>query len=416
MQEAVVIAGSGQAGYQIAASLRAEGYDGPIALIGEEFHPPYQRPPLPKAFVLGKQDQTRLLLRPEAYYADHRIELLAGEKVVAIERTTRIVRLKSGRRMSYGKLVLALGARNRRLPVPGAALEGVCYLRTLGEAVELKQRLEQTSQVVVIGGGFVGLEVAASARALGKPVAVVEALPRLMARAVGSLISEFVRAAHAAHGTEILLNVQVREIRGEGGKAREVVLSDGRVIAADLVVIGVGIVPRTELADEAGLPVDNGIVADEFLRTADEHIFAIGDCAQYPSAFSGSRVRLESVQNAVDQGVAVARTLAGKPAAYSAVPWFWSDQFDIRLQMAGLPEGHDQQVVRGDPATGKFSVFHFRNGKLCSVDSINRPGDHLAARKLLGANRLQDGKGPLNGNTGLTPHQASDESVDLKNI
>jgi 3-phenylpropionate/trans-cinnamate dioxygenase ferredoxin reductase subunit len=312
--------------------------------------------------------------------------------------------LKSGRRLSYGQLVLALGARNRRLPIPGAELEGVCYLRTLAEAVELKQRLEQTRQVVVIGGGFVGLEVAASARTLGKPVTVVEALPRLMARAVGSLISEFVRAAHAARGVEILLNVQVREIRGESGKASEVVLSDGRVIAADLVVVGVGVIPRTELAREAGLPVDNGIVADEFLRTADDHIFAIGDCAQYPSIFSGSRVRLESVQNAVDQGVCVARTIAGKPAPYRAVPWFWSDQFEIRLQMAGLPEGHDQQVVRGDPATGKFSVFHFRAGKLCSVDSVNRPADHQAARKL------------FNSGTSLTPLQASDETVDLKTI
>jgi 3-phenylpropionate/trans-cinnamate dioxygenase ferredoxin reductase subunit len=404
MQEAVVIVGGGQAGYQIAASLRTEGYGGPVVLIGEEPHPPYQRPPLSKAFVLGKQDQTRLLLRPESYYGDHQIELVAGEKVVAIQRTTRTIGLKSGRELSYGKLVLALGARNRRLPVPGADLEGVCYLRTLVEAIELKQRLEQTQQVVVIGGGFVGLEVAASARTLGKPVTVVEALPRLMARAVGPLISDFIRVAHAARGTEIVLNVHVKEIRGSAGKVREVVLSDGRVIAADLVVVGVGILPLTELAHEAGLPIDNGIVADEFLRTADEHIFAIGDCAQYPSAFSGSRVRLESVQNAVDQGVCVARTIAGKPAEYRAVPWFWSDQFDIRLQMAGLPEGHDRQVVRGNPETGKFSVFHFRGGELCSVDSVNRPADHLLARKLLGAK------------TALSPQQASDESVDLKTI
>ncbi len=404
MQEAVVIVGGGQAGYQIAASLRTEGYSGAIVLIGEEPHAPYQRPPLSKAFVLGKQDQARLLLRPESYYSGHQIELLAGEKVAAIERTTRIVRLKSGRQFRYSKLVLALGSRNRLLPIPGAELEGVCYLRTLGEAVELKQRLEQTQQVVVIGGGFVGLEVAASVRTLGKPATVIEALPRLMARAVGPLISEFVRAAHVARGTEIVLNVHVKEIRGSAGKAREVVLSDGRVITADLVMVGVGVLPHTELAREAGLPIDNGIMVDEFLRTADEHIFAIGDCAQYPSAFSGSRVRLESVQNAVDQGVSVARTIAGKPAAYSAVPWFWSDQFDIRLQMAGLPEGHDCQVVRGNPESGKFSVFHFRAGKLCSVDSVNRPADHLVARKLLGAK------------TSPSPHQASDESVDLKNI
>jgi len=258
--------------------------------------------------------------------------------------------------------------------------------------------------VVVIGGGFVGLEIAASASAMGKQVIVVEALPRLMARAVGSTISEFVRAAHAGHGTEILLNAQVREIRGSGGNVEEVLLHGGRVIAADLVVVGVGILPRTELAHEAGLPVDNGIVADEFLRTADEHIFAIGDCARYPSAFTDSMVRLESVQNAVDQGVSVARTIAGKPSAYRAVPWFWSDQFDLRLQMAGLPDGHDRQVVRGNSEMGKFSVFHFRAGKLCSVDSINRPADHLAARKLLSSG------------TAVTPEQASDESLDLRTL
>ena len=404
MAEAVVIAGGGQAGYQIAASLRTEGYGGPILLICDEPHLPYQRPPLSKAFVLGKQDQTRLLLRPESYYAGHQIELLAGEQVVAIERTTRKIRLKSGRELTYGKLVLAVGARNRVLRIPGGDLDGVCYLRTLGEAVELKQRLEQARHVAVIGGGFVGLEVAASAQTLGKPVTVIEALPRLLARAVGSLISEYMRSAHAARGTEVVLNAQVREIRGSGGKAREVVLSDGRAIAADLVVVGVGVSPNTDLAHAAGLPVENGIVVDEFLRTSDEHIFAIGDCAQYPSAFSGSRVRLESVQNAVDQGVSVARTIAGKPAAYRAVPWFWSDQFDVRLQMAGLPEGHDLQVIRGSPETGKFSVFHFRAGKLASVDSVNRPADHLAARKL------------LHSGAAITPQQAADESVNLATL
>ena len=404
MPDPVVIAGSGQAGYQIAASLRTEGYCEPIVLIGEEPHPPYQRPPLSKAFVMGKQDQARLLLRPETYYHDHQIELLAGEKVVTIERTSRKIYLRSGRQLSYNKLVLALGARNRRLRIPGAELEGVCYLRTLAEAVDLKQRIEQARHVVVIGGGFVGLELAASASAMGKSVIVVEALPRLMARAVGSTISEFVRAAHAGHGTEILLNAQVREIRGSGGKVEDILLHGGRVIAADLVVVGVGVLPRTELAHEAGLPVDNGIVADEFLRTADQHIFAIGDCARYPSAFTDSLVRLESVQNAVDQGVSVARTIAGKPAAYRAVPWFWSDQFDIRLQMAGLPEGHDRQVVRGNPETGKFSVFHFRAEKLVSVDSINRPADHLAARKLLSSGAA------------LNPEQASDESLDLRTL
>jgi 3-phenylpropionate/trans-cinnamate dioxygenase ferredoxin reductase subunit len=413
MPDGVVIVGSGQAGYQTAASLRTEGYEGPVFLIGEESHPPYQRPPLSKAFVLGKQDHAHVLLRPESYYPDHRIELLAGEKAVSIDRTARRVRLESGIALGYDRLVLALGARNRLLPVAGATLEGVRYLRTLTEAIEIKQRLEQAQQVVIIGGGFIGLEIAASARTLGKPVTVIEALPRLMARVVAPVVSDFFLVSHRARGVEILLNAKVQEIEGslhggERGKVQGVRLHDGRRLPADLVVIGVGIVPNTELALEAGLPVANGIVTDEFLRTPDERAFAIGDCAEHPSIFASAsasaQVRLESVQNAVDQGVSVARTIIGKAMPYSATPWFWSDQFDIRLQMAGLPGGHDHTVVRGAPESGKFSVFYFHMGKLCAVDSVNRPADHLAARKLIGSG------------TALTPNQAADESVNLKTV
>lgn len=401
MSAGVVIVGAGQAGYQAAASLRTEGYEGSITLIGEELHPPYQRPPLSKAFVMGKQDQSRLLLRPETFYRDHRIELFTGERTIAIERTERRVRLESGRQLNYDTLALALGARNRTLPLLGAELEGVCYLRTLKEAIELKQRLEQAQHVTVIGGGFVGMEVAASARAMGKQVTVMEALPRLMARAVAPVISEFLYASHTVQGIEIILNAQVLEVR-RVGKSYQVLLGDGRSICADLVIAGVGVVPNTELATEAGLPVENGIIADEFLRTEDPNIFAIGDCAAYPNAYTGSRVRLESVQNAADHGVSVARTITGKLAPYNAVPWFWSDQGDIRLQMAGLGVGHEQRVVRGDPQSGKFSVFYFRAGRLCAVDSVNRPADHMAARKLLGSGAA------------LTPEQAADESVNLK--
>ncbi len=409
MPAGVVIVGGGQAGYQTAASLRTEGYDGPVFLIGEEPGVPYQRPPLSKAFVLGKQDHARILLRPETFYRDHRIELLVGEKAVAIDRVARRVRLGSGgelfgRELSYDTLVLALGARNRPLPVPGAMLDGVCYLRTLTEAIEVKQRLEQAQQVVVIGGGFIGLEIAASARTLGKPVTVIEALPRLMARVVAPVVSEFFRAAHTAKGVEILLNAQVHEIQGDARKVQGVLLRDGRKLPADLVVIGVGIVPNTELALDAGLPITNGIATTEFLRTPDERVFAIGDCAEHPSIFTSSQVRLESVQNAVDQGVCVARAIAGRAAPYSATPWFWSDQFDIRLQMAGLPGGYDQTVVRGAPESGKFSVFYFRGPKLCAVDSVNRPADHLAARKLIGSG------------TTLMPAQAADEGVNLKTV
>jgi 3-phenylpropionate/trans-cinnamate dioxygenase ferredoxin reductase subunit len=409
MSPAVVIVGGGQAGYQTAASLRTEGYDGPVFLIGEEAVAPYQRPPLSKAFVLGKQNHSQILLRPETYYPDHQIELLAGEKAIAIDRTARKVHLESGGALGYDTLVVALGARNRSLPVAGATLDGVCYLRTLTDAIEVKQRLEQAQQVVVVGGGFIGLEIAASARTLGKPVTVVEALPRLMARVVAPVVSEFFLAAHRAKGVEILLNAKVQEIEGDThgadrGKVEGILLDDGRRLPADLVVIGIGIVPNTGLALDAGLPIADGIATSEFLRTPDERVFAIGDCAEHPSIFASSQVRLESVQNAVDQGVCVARTITGHTAPYSATPWFWSDQFDIRLQMAGLPAGHDQTVVRGVPESGKFSVFYFRGGKLRAVDSVNRPADHQASRKLIGSR------------TALTPSQAADESVNLKTV
>jgi 3-phenylpropionate/trans-cinnamate dioxygenase ferredoxin reductase component len=409
MPAGVVIVGGGQAGYQTAASLRTEGYDGPVFLIGDEPGAPYQRPPLSKAFILGKQSHTQILLRPEAYYQSHQIELLAGERAAAIDRTARNVRLASGRDLGYDSLVLALGARNRPLPVSGATLEGVCYLRTLAEAIEVKQRLEQAQQAVIVGGGFIGLEIAASARTLGKPVTVIEALPRLMARVVAPVVSEFFLAAHKAQGVEVLLNTKVDEIHAGSGKVRELSLSGGRRLQADLVVIGIGVVPNTELALDAELPIANGIATDRFLRTPDQRVFAIGDCSEHPSLFASSlglssQVRLESVQNAVDQGVCVARTIAGKSAPYSATPWFWSDQYDIRLQLAGLPEGYDHTVVRGVLESGKFSVFYFRRAKLCAVDSVNRPADHLAARKMIGAG------------TTLTPSQAADESVNLKTL
>jgi 3-phenylpropionate/trans-cinnamate dioxygenase ferredoxin reductase component len=408
MAAGVVIVGGGQAGFQTASSLRSERYDGPIRLICEEPRIPYQRPPLSKAFVLGKQDQGRLSLRPESYYQDHDIGLLTGERAVSIDRSARVIQTASGERIPYDTLVLALGARNRRLTVPGAALDGVCYLRTLTEAVELKQRLENARQVVVIGGGFIGLEIAASARTLGKPVTVLEALPRLMARVVAPEVSEFFRAAHAARGVAVRLGAQVQEIREDGRAVQDVILGDGSTIPADMVVVGIGVVPNVDLAREAGLDAaaapPHGISVDEFLRTSDPRIFAIGDCAEYHNAFAGGRVRLESVQNAVDQAVCVARTIVGKPAPYHAAPWFWSDQFDLRLQMVGLPVGHDRVVVRGTPEAGKFSVFYFTGGRLRAVDSVNSPADHMAARKMIAAG------------TTLTPDQAADESVNLKTL
>ena len=412
--DGVVIVGAGQAGFQVAASLRMEGYEGPIALIGDEPSLPYQRPPLSKEFMAGKQEIERTALRPLAFYQSHRIDLVTGAKVTGIDRAGRTVSLASdgglGRSLHYEALVLAVGARNRTLPVKGAELDGVCYLRTDAEAVEIRQRLEQARDVVVAGGGFIGLELAAAARTAGKSVHVIEVQPRLMPRVVSGILSDFYRDLHTSQGVEISLGVAVSEIAGHRGKVSAVILGDGSVCPADLVLVGIGVVPNIELARDAGLSVSNGIVVDEQLRTEDESIYAIGDCADHPNPFAnpfanpsgGGRARIESVQNAVDQAKCIAKAMVGRAENYRAVPWFWTDQFDIKLQMAGLSGGHSQVVTRGELESRKFSVFYFRDGRLAAVDSVNRPGDHLAGRKLIGAG------------TGITPEQAADPSVDLK--
>ncbi len=375
----VVIVGAGQAGFQTALSLRAAGYAEPVTIIGDEPHLPYQRPPLSKGFLLGKQAIESALLRPESFYVGQRIEVITGDRAVAIDRASRRVTLASGAHVDYKKLVLSTGASVRRLPD-----EGIIYLRTREDAIELKQRLEDVGTVAIIGGGFIGLEVAAAARALDKEVRIYEMQNRLMPRSVSPIVSEFFREAHASHGVRIFF--------GAPATAPQ----------ADLIIAGIGVMPNIELAREAGLPVANGIVVDDRLRTADENIFAIGDCAEHPNPFAGARTRLESVQNAVDQGKIAAANIAGSGESYHAVPWFWTDQFDLKLQMAGLSGGADREAVRGDPQSRKFSVFYFRNGRLIAVDSINRAGEHLLARKLLAS-----GVTP-------TPEQAADESFDLR--
>lgn len=398
-----MIVGAGQAGFEAAAALRAEGYDEPIALVGDEPHLPYQRPPLSKGFILDQQGMDEIELRPSAFFTDHGIDLVTRERVTAIDRPSRHVRLASGRRRSYEHLILACGARNRELPIAGARMDGVVYLRTLDESIAIKQRLRDASAIVVIGGGFIGLEIAASARALGKAVTVLEAQPRLMPRVVAPLVSTFYERSHTSRGVDIVCNASVIDIAGNGA-ARVVRLADGRSFCADLVIVGIGVIPNAELAADAGLATGNGIVVDDHLQTGDARIYAIGDCAEHPNAFAGGRVRLESVQNAADQARAVAAVIAGRRAPYHAVPWFWTDQFDLRLQMAGLSQGYDQAVTRGDPDSQKFSVFYFKASRLLAVDSINRPADHIMARRLL-ASRVV-----------ITPEQAENEQVNLKDL
>lgn len=400
-----VIVGTGQAGFQTAASLRANGYQESVTLIGDEPHIPYQRPPLSKGFPLGTQDRESIDFRPAQFYLDHRIDLIAGRRVTSIDRAVRRISMDDGSGVGYDKLVLAAGARNRLLPVPGANFENVLYVRTLDEAATFKDRLVHAQEVVVIGGGFVGLELAAVAASLGKSVTVVEALPRLMSRVVAPPVSEFFFDLHTSKGVKVVCGAAVSELSGVNRRVAGVVLSDGARYPADVVLVGIGIVPNYELARESGLPTSNGIAVDESLQTPDANIFAIGDCAEFPCAFAaGQRLRLESVQNAADQAQNVAASIAGRREPYRAVPWFWTDQFDIKLQMAGISHGHDQIVTRGSAESRKLSVFYFKQGRLAAIDSMNRPLDHMIGRKLIAAG------------TPLAPEEAADESVDLKKL
>ncbi len=399
----IVIVGAGQGGFQAAASLRDAGYEGRVTLIGDEPGLPYQRPPLSKAYLKGDAGNEQIELRPAAFFRDHRIDLV-NARVGSIDRAAHLLKLEGGGTLGYEHLILATGARNRPLPVVGADLEGVFYLRTLEDAQALKQQLAAAAHVVVIGAGFIGLEFAAVARALGHEVTVIEATARPLGRAVSPEMSAFFAAEHANMGTRLLFGAGVIGLRGEAGHVTGVETTDGTVHPTDFVLVGIGVVPNAELAAEAGLAVANGIVVDELLATEDAAISAIGDAVAYPSLHAGAMTRLESVQNAVDQARVLASRLTGKPLPYQAVPWFWSDQADLKLQMVGLARPNDIAVLRGDPASRRFSVFRFRDGVLTAIESVNRPADHMLGRRLLA------------GTPTLTPEQAADEGFELKSL
>jgi NADPH-dependent 2,4-dienoyl-CoA reductase/sulfur reductase-like enzyme len=399
----VVIAGAGQAGFQTAASLRQDGFDGRITMIGDEPGLPYQRPPLSKAYLLGKMTAEALSFRPAKFFADNRIEIIAQTRVTAIDRTNKRVSLSSGRALDYDHLVLALGAHNRALPIPGADLEGVFGLRTLADADAIGAMLTDAHEVVVAGAGFIGLEFAAVASALGKSVHVLELANRSMARAISPAMSQLFADAHASWGVKIDFGQGLARMDGDGRRVARVETTDGRTRPADIVAIGVGVLPNVAIAAEAGLDIDNGIKVDAELLTSDSAISAIGDCASFPSPYSGSHIRLESVQNAADQGRAVAARLMRRAAPYAAVPWFWSDQRDLKLQIAGLSIGADKTVVVGNPDERRMSVLCFTGDKLVAVESVNRGSDHVAARKIFGR-----------GTSALTPGEASRPDFDLK--
>jgi 3-phenylpropionate/trans-cinnamate dioxygenase ferredoxin reductase subunit len=397
----VVIIGAGHAGFQLAASLRQNGFGERIALLNDEGHLPYQRPPLSKAYLKGTGAPDSLMFRPQKFYHDQNIDLIT-EHAVSIDRAARKVLLASGASLDYGHLVFATGARNRLLDIPNANLPDVRYLRILDESEALRHLIAPGQRVVVIGAGFIGLEFAATARAKALEVDVVELAARVMARAVTSEISEYFQSKHTASGMRIHLGVQVTSIESDGAKVTGVSLSDGRHIPCDLVVVGVGVLPNVELAAQAGLPVASGIIVDDHLLTSDPNISAIGDCALYVSRRFGGSLRLESVQNATDHARCVAARLTGKPEAYDGMPWFWSDQGPDKLQMVGLTTGYDHVVVRGDREQGAFSAFCYKSGQLVGIESVNRAGDHMFGRRLLAGNRS------------ITPEQAADPGFDLK--
>jgi 3-phenylpropionate/trans-cinnamate dioxygenase ferredoxin reductase subunit len=403
-QHSTVIVGSGHAGVQAAASLREEGWDGAITLLSDEADPPYQRPPLSKAFLKGQMDLAGLPLRAEKFFIDHRIDLRLGEKAMRIDRPGKFVELSSGASVPYDQLILATGARQRILHVPGVELEGVFSLRAIRDAQAIREALGAGRRIVVVGAGFIGLEIAATALALGGEVTVVEIADRPLGRAVSSQMSAFFLSAHREFGAKFNFGVGVTAIHGASGRVTNVELSNGELLPADAVIIGVGVSAEDSLAREAGLTCANGIVVDAFMSTSDPSISAIGDCAEFPSASLKAPLRLESVQNATDQARAVARRLTGKPVAYDSLPWFWSDQGDLKLQIAGLSHGVDRWVVRGDPTTRAFATFGFRSGTLAAVETVNRGADHMAARRIIAAGMP------------ITPEEAGDPRYDLRKL
>lgn len=409
-EEHVYVIGAGHAGGELAFGLRQQGYAGPLTIIGEEAHLPYQRPPLSKAYLKGECAATALCLRQPAAYEKANIGLLLSRRVERIDRARKQLVLDDGRELSYSKLGLATGGRARRLSIDDAAraerTANFHYLRTIDDVNAIRAHFVAGKRLVVIGGGYIGLEVAASAIARDVNVTVLEALPRVLARVTAPQLSEFYEQVHRNAGVDVRTNVEVTglEFNAAGDAVTAVHCTGGLVIPADFVVVGIGLLPNTELAQAAGLEVDNGIVVNEQAVTSDADIVAAGDCTNHPSVFCGRRVRLESVPNAVEQARVAAAYLAGKPRTYDAVPWFWSDQYDLKLQMTGLSQGYDQLVLRGAMQNKSFTAFYLKDGRLIACDAVNRAQEFMVAKRMVAACQAFD------------PATLADESVPLKTL
>jgi 3-phenylpropionate/trans-cinnamate dioxygenase ferredoxin reductase component len=407
--EHMVIVGGGQAGGQATETLRRRGHRGPITMVGDESLLPYQRPPLSKKFLAGTLARDRLLIRHAQHYAEHAVEIRLGFAAVSIDRARRRVEIADGSHVDYDKLLLATGSSARLFRAAGAELAGVHYLRNFADVERLRAELASGRRGVIVGGGYIGLEAAATCRELGVAVTVLDAADRVMSRVVSPWISRFYEAEHAGHGVDIRCNAMVAAFVPEASpqfpgsvRVAAVRMQDGSEIPADFVLVAVGVAPNDALARAAGIDCDQGVLVDEYCRTSDPQIFAAGDCARHPSIHYGRRVLLESVDNAFEQAQSAALNMFGIPTVHDKVPWFWSDQYDLKMIIVGLSQGHDHALLRGDPATRSFSVCYLKDGELIAVDTVNAAKDQLSARKLIPARARPD------------PRKLADPAIPLK--
>lgn len=403
MSETVVIIGAGQAGGDMTTALRQQGFEGRIVLIGEEPALPYRRPPLSKAYLSGEMSEAQLYIKPASTYEKQNVDVKTGVRVESIDRAAHTVTLDTGEVIEYTKLAFCTGGHARRLPLAGAEKPNVHYVRTIADIERLKAQFQPGKRLLIIGGGYIGLEAAAVGIKKELNVTLVEALPRLLARVTGPELSEYYYGVHSAKGVDIKLGAGVEALEG-GDTVETVVLADGTRLQADVIIVGIGLIPNTELAEAAGLDVDNGILVDLQCRSSDPDIFAAGDCANHDHGFLLRRIRLESVPNASEGARVIAATICGKETQHNGAPWFWSDQYDLKLQMVGINQGYEEVVIRGSMEDNNFSAFYLANGVIISADTVNRPKDFMIAKKLV-AGRVKSDAATL-----------SDETVDLKSL
>ena len=389
MSETLVIAGSGHAAGQLLASLLQQSYPGRIVLLGDEAWLPYQRPPLSKKFLSGDINAERLFVKPAAFYEDDRIELLLETRLERIDREAHNIHTDRGQQLHYDKLVLALGSEPRRLDLPGHDLAGISYLRNIADVEAIRKSLRNADKLAIIGAGYIGLEVAAVVSAMGVDVTVIEAQDRVMSRVVAPEVSAFYEDVHRANNVRLRLSTGIRAFSGKDSVS-SVELDSGEHLETDAVIVGIGVLPNTSIAEAAGLDVGNGIVVNTSCVTSDPDIYAIGDCTWHPNPLLGREIRLESVQNALEQAKTAAASLCGQDAEYAQVPWFWSDQYDLKLQIVGLSAGYDSTVIRGEPASSSFSCLYLKDGRLIAVDAVNNPRDFMQSKKLIAEGAVID--------------------------